>query len=169
MVTFWWLGKRTIKGRRTGRKTRQSKTGRFERIQRWSQQPLTWQAVGFQQGKPKRWDAWQRNRFIWKWILCFNLQPSISRDSILTIDDFESADNQSDKSTDKDDDSLETANEEVGRQIISKILTLSLFQRHRWRRRIGKTRKTRWGTGCVQSKSNGFARLESTRIVQILF
>ena len=66
MVTFWWLGKRTIKGRRTGRKTRQSKTGRFERIQRWSQQPLTWQAVGFQQGKPKRWDAWQRNRFIWK-------------------------------------------------------------------------------------------------------
>lgn len=69
---------------------------------------------------------------IWKGKnLCFNLQPSISRDSILTIDDFESADNQSDKATDKDDDSLETANEEVGRQIISKILTLSLFQRHR--------------------------------------
>merc|ERR1712083_1222692 len=39
--------------------------------------------------------------------------PSISRDSILTIDDFESADNQSNKSTDKDDDSLETANEEA--------------------------------------------------------
>merc|ERR1712083_1081030 len=39
--------------------------------------------------------------------------PSISRDSILTIDDFESADNQSDKATDKDDDSLETANEEA--------------------------------------------------------
>ena len=52
-----------------------------------------------------------------KKLLCFNLQPSISRDSILTIDDFESADNQSDKATDKDVDSLETANEEVGRQI----------------------------------------------------
>ena len=64
-------------------------------------------------------------------MLCFNLQPSISRDSILTIDDFESADNQSDKATDKDDDSLETAKEEVGRQILSKMLTLSLFQRHR--------------------------------------
>ena len=53
-----------------------------------------------------------------KKLLCFNLQPSISRDSILTIDDFESADNQSDKSTDKDNDSLETADEEVGRQIL---------------------------------------------------
>ena len=51
--------------------------------------------------------------------LCFNLQPSISRDSILTIDDFESADNQSDKATDKDDDSLETADEEVGQQIFT--------------------------------------------------
>ena len=50
-------------------------------------------------------------------MLCFNSQPSISRDSILTIDDFESADNQSDKATDKDDDSLETADEEVGQQI----------------------------------------------------
>merc|ERR1712110_631208 len=39
--------------------------------------------------------------------------PSISRDSILTIDDFESADNESDKATEKDDDSLETANEEA--------------------------------------------------------
>ena len=53
-----------------------------------------------------------------KKLSCFHFQPSISRDSILTIDDFESADNQSDKSTDKDDDSLETANEEVGQQIL---------------------------------------------------
>ena len=59
--------------------------------------------------------------------LCFNLQPSISRDSILTIDDFESADNQSDKATDKDDDSLETANEEVGQQILMQFKDVDTF------------------------------------------
>ena len=58
----------------------------------------------------------------------------------------------------------------VTKRLPSDILdSISIFWRDQSRRRIPKSMKIRWGLGCVPSKSNGYARLEITRLLQILW